>query len=248
MARPLLTSQEIREKHKIFEIEKQAQQAYDNNTKKLRRFLKTKKMGNSVLELYLGQCVYFLTLKKEERLDIEQRLRDNIKKRDKRWIKRLKRAIKILDDGDLFDYLLIPKEALKKPIGWLEDEIKWWSKTTHAGYNQGLCTSLKRVIVSLLAQGYSRPQIKEFIYDLFVEFNFEDYGKGIYIKHQKDRIRKEFIEPTLREPPLQGINIYGLSLKPGDEKSRNRWEIAKKFERKAREPVTIRIRPKLYGK
>ena len=163
----------------------------------------TDTLVNSVKHL-----IYFLKMDKTERLDAE--IQYNEENRSK--IKDLKRLKKIYSSNqDLVDKIAPSREKerfhkiIQRTIKSLENDLEFDSKS-RAGENKGVVFALKDLIYCLEDFDFPRTKQIDIVYDLFKEFNFDDYGKETHTKEiligepeQKERIRKYFQSPLLKE-------------------------------------------------
>ena len=164
----------------------------------------TDTLVNSVKHL-----IYFLKMDKTERLDAEIQYNEENRSKIKDHLKRLKKFYS--DDRDLVDEIAPSREKerfhkiIQRKIKTLENDLEFDSKS-RSGENKGVVFALRDLIYCLEDFDFPRTKQIDIVYDLFKEFNFDDYGKETHTKEiligepeQKERIRKYFQSPLLKE-------------------------------------------------
>ena len=164
----------------------------------------TDTLVNSVKHL-----IYFLKMDKTERLDAEIQYNEENRSKIKDHLKRFKKFYS--DDRDLVDEIAPSREKershkiIQRTIKRLENDLEFDSKS-RAGENKGVVFALRDLIYCLEDFDFPRTKQIDIVYDLFKEFNFDDYGKETHTKEiligepeQKERIRKYFQSPLLKE-------------------------------------------------
>jgi len=164
----------------------------------------TDTLVNSVKHL-----IYFLKMDKIERLDAEIQYNEENRSKIKDKLKRLKKFYS--SNQDLVDDIAPSREKershkiIQRKIKRLENDLEFDSKS-RAGENKGVVFALKDLIYCLEDYDFPRTKQIDIVYDLFKEFNFDDYGKETHTKEiligepeQKERIRKYFQSPLLKE-------------------------------------------------
>ena len=164
----------------------------------------TDTLVNSVKHL-----IYFLKMDKTERLDAEIQYNEENRSKIKDKLKRLKKFYS--SNQDLVDDIAPSREKerfhkiIQRKIKRLENDLEFDSKS-RAGENKGVVFALKDLIYCLEDYDFPRTKQIDIVYDLFKEFNFDDYGKKTHTKEiligkpeQKERIRKYFQSPLLKE-------------------------------------------------
>ena len=153
--------------------------------------------------------IYFLKMDKTERLEAEIQYNKENRSKIKDKLKRLKKFYSA--DHDLVDEIAPSREKerfhkiIQHKIDSLEKSLKNYSKS-RAGENKGVVFALRDLIYCLEDYDFPRTKQIDIVYDLFKEFNFDDYGKETHTKEiligkpeQKERIRKYFQSPLLNE-------------------------------------------------
>ncbi len=121
-------------------------------------------------------------------------------------------------------YLGLNTDKIKNTFSTLEYDIERLN-SQRGGKNKLLKEHISKLVLSLHDYGLNWKQRRDFIYDLFVEFGLDDYGKGgedeIKIKgestmseiDQKELIRKQYIDPNARTHKIikesKVLNSYG---------------------------------------
>ena len=145
-------------------------------------------------------AVFFLEIHAYERHDLEIELRKELKAPIKKEIEALKNAkptmeqlVPQLDWDEIFEARLEPLEKHKL-------------NQTRAGKNKSLEMALEPLFWRLEKLGKGQTEQVNIVYDLFVEFGLDDYGKEystqdtlIGEKEQKERIRIHFQQKAMKE-------------------------------------------------
>ena len=164
----------------------------------------TDTLVNSVKHL-----IYFLKMDKTERLDAEIQYNEENRSKIKDHLKRLKKFYS--SNQDLVDKIAPSREKerfhkiIQRKIKRLENDLEFDSKS-RAGENKGVVFALRDLIYCLEDFDFPRTKQIDIVYELFKEFDFDDYGKETHTKEiligkpeQKERIRKYFQSPLLNE-------------------------------------------------
>ncbi len=137
-------------------------------------------------------------------------------------VDRLKRLKKFYSaNHDLVDEIAPSREKerfhkiIQHKINSLEKDLEFDSKS-RAGENKGVVFALRDLIYCLEDFDFPRTKQIDIVYELFKEFDFDDYGKETHTKEiligepeQKERIRKYFQSPLLNErKELINMNQY----------------------------------------
>ena len=145
-------------------------------------------------------AVFFLEIHAYERHDLEIELRKELKAPIKKEIEALKNAkptmeqlVPQLDWDEIFEVILEPVEKHK-------------FMQTRAGKNKSLEMALEPLFWRLETFDIGQTEQVNIVYDLFVEFGLDDYGKEystqdtlIGEKEQKERIRIHFQQKAMKE-------------------------------------------------
>ena len=153
--------------------------------------------------------IYSLKMNKVERLDAEIQYNEENRSEIKDKLKRLKKFYSA--DHDLVDEIAPSREKerfhkiIQHKINSLEKDLEFDSKS-RAGENKGVVFALRDLIYCLEDFDFPRTKQIDIVYELFKEFDFDDYGKETHTKEiligkpeQKERIRKYFQSPLLNE-------------------------------------------------
>jgi len=164
----------------------------------------TDTLVNSVKHL-----IYFLKMNKVERLDAEIQYNEKNRSEIKDKLKRLKKFYSA--DHDLVDEIAPSREKerfhkiIQNKIKSLEKSLDF-DRKSRAGENKGVVFALRDLIYCLEDFDFPRTKQIDIVYELFKEFDFDDYGKETHTKEiligkpeQKERIRKYFQSPLLNE-------------------------------------------------
>ena len=174
----------------------------------------TDTLVNSVKHL-----IYFLKMDKTERLDAEIKYNEENRSEIKDKLKRLKKFYSA--NQDLVDEIAPRREKerfhkiIQHKIDSLEESLEFDSKS-RAGENKIVVFALMDLIYCFEDFDFPRTKQIDIVYELFKEFDFDDYGKETHTKEiligepeQKERIRKYFQSPILNErKELINMNQY----------------------------------------
>ena len=140
----------------------------------------TDTLVNSVKHL-----IYFLKMDKTERLDAEIQYNKENRSKIKDRLKRLKKFYSA--NHDLVDEIAPSREKerfhkiIQHKIDSLEESLKFDSKS-RAGENKGVVFALRDLIYCLEDFDFPRTKQIDIVYELFKEFDFDDYGKETHTK------------------------------------------------------------------
>ena len=153
--------------------------------------------------------IYFLKMNKVDRLDAEIQYNKENRSKIKDKLKRLKKFYSA--NQDLVDEIAPWREKerfhkiIQHKIDSLEESLEFDSKS-RAGENKGVVFVLMDLIYCFEDFDFPRTKQIDIVYELFKEFDFDDYGKETHTKEiligepeQKERIRKYFQSPLLNE-------------------------------------------------
>ena len=188
---------------KLTDIYPKIDESYQNNRQRLIEFFQNHNFDEQQakqLAESMKRAVFFLETHEYERHDIEMEMRKEIKAPIKKEIKEIKGAKRIVkeivpeyDWDKIFKTILYP----------LENHLLM---KTRAGKNKSLELALEPLFWRLEKFGKGQTEQVNIVYDLFVEFGLDDYGK-IYStkdnefdeKEQKQRIRIHFQQKAMKE-------------------------------------------------
>jgi hypothetical protein len=148
----------------------------------------------------MRSAVFFLDKHALDRTDIEIEMRKELKKPLKKGIEDVKTAKrKNTEFFPAFDW-----DKLFEPILHQLENHKFIG--TRAGKNKSLEIALESLFWRLKKLGKGQTEQVNIVYDLFVEFDFDDYGKENHTidtligeKEQKERIRIHFQQKAMKE-------------------------------------------------
>ena len=184
------------------DIYQKIEEAYQNNRQRLIEFFQNHNFDEEQakqLAESMKRAVFFLETHEYERGDIEIQLRKEIRTGLKKEAEALKKAKPTI-------------EQLAPQFNWDEifelrlEQIKNHKfNKTRAGKNKSLELALEPLFWRLEKFGKGQTEQVNIVYDLFVEFGLDDYGK-IYStkdtevgeKEQKERIRKQFQQKAFK--------------------------------------------------
>jgi hypothetical protein len=148
-------------------------------------------------------------MNKVDRLDAEIQYNEENRSKIKDRLKRLKKFYSA--NQDLVDEIAPWREKerfhkiIQHKIDSLEESLEFDSKS-RAGENKIVVFALMDLIYCFEDFDFPRTKQIDIVYDLFKEFDFDDYGKETHTKEiligkpeQKERIRKYFQSPLLNE-------------------------------------------------
>ena len=184
------------------DIYQKVDQSYQNNTQRLIEFFQNHDFNKQQAEQLaesMKRAVFFLETHEYKRGDIEIQLRKEVRTGLKKEAEALKKAKPTI-------------EQLAPQFNWDEifelrlEQIKNHKfNKTRAGKNKSLELALELLFWRLKKFGKGQTEQVNIVYDLFVEFGLDDYGK-IYStkdtevgeKEQKERIRKQFQQKAFK--------------------------------------------------
>ena len=184
------------------DIYQKIDEAYQNNRQRLIEFFQNHNFDEEQakqLAESMKRAVFFLETHEYKRGDIEIQLRKEVRTGLKKEAEALKKAKPTI-------------EQLAPQFNWDEifelrlEQIKNHKfNKTRAGKNKSLELALELLFWRLKKFGKGQTEQVNIVYDLFVEFGLDDYGK-IYStkdtevgeKEQKERIRKQFQQKAFK--------------------------------------------------
>ena len=187
-------------------IVKAVDDAYLKNKDRLIKFFSDKgfnKSESTNLAHTMRNAVYFLETHEHYRHDIEISLRNEIKEE---LASRKKEIVSLMDSKNLLKDI-IPE------MDWdamLEFQIKLIDEhefnKTRAGKNKSLQMALEPLFWSFARLKIGQSRQVNIVFDLFEDFNFDDYARDDYHtpnqllgkKEKKERIRKQFQQTAMK--------------------------------------------------
>jgi hypothetical protein len=183
-------------------IYQKVDEAYQNNRQRLIEFFLSHgfdEQQSEQLTASMKQAVFFLETHEYERGDIEIQLRKEIKTALKKEAEALKKAKPTIEQ-------LVPQFNWDEIFELRLEQIKTHEfNKTRAGKNKSLELALYPLFWRLNNFGKGQTEEVNIVYDLFVTFDLDDYGKiystneiQIGEKEQKERIRKQFQQKAFK--------------------------------------------------
>lgn len=125
------------------------------------------------------------------------------------WIKYGNMIHKIcLNEIEFENYFKIDAKIIKNRVDILEDMYNEQIFGKRSSPNKEIYIFISSVVIQLRNEDISEKEIIDFIYKYFCDNSFDDFNNDFKdsgshyikdnIKAQKDRIRKEFVEPVLK--------------------------------------------------
>ena len=197
------------------DIYQEIEQSFLNNRDRLIQFFQDQDFEESQAE-ELTSClkiaVFFLETHEYDREDIEKDIREE---------RRAARTKKITDLENLIKYSA-PLYEIVPQLDWkyiFETHMNilhnYMFYRTRAGKNKSLEVALYPLFWKLQEFGKGPAKQVRLVYDLFVQFELDDYGKEYSTKdvfigeeEQKERIRKQFQQPAIKSRD-QYAEIFG---------------------------------------
>ena len=184
-------------------IYQKIEESYQNNHQRLIDFFQHHGYGKQQAEELsesMKVAVFFLETHAYDRHDLDIEMRKELKAPIKKEIEALKNAkptmeqlVPQLDWDEIFEVILEPVEKHK-------------FMQTRAGKNKSLEMALEPLFWRLETFDIGQTEQVNIVYDLFVEFGLDDYGKEystqdtlIGEKEQKERIRIHFQQKAMKE-------------------------------------------------
>ena len=181
---------------KLTDIYPKLDESYQNNRQRLIDFFQHHGYDEQQAEELsesMKVAVFFLDKHALDRVDIDKGLRKELKPSLEDKISRFQ---------GLFEYVDELKELVPK-IPWeylIKFRIKLikgdWLLRTRASENQGLLMALAPLFWRLEDWGKGQSEQVDLVYNLFVEFKFDNYGKGSedYIRIKSELTEAEFLQ------------------------------------------------------
>jgi len=185
------------------DIYQKIEESYQNNRQRLIEFFQNHSYDEQQAEELsesMKVAVFFLETHAYDRHDLDIEMRKELKAPIKKEIEALKNAkptmeqlVPQLDWDEIFEVILEPVEKHK-------------FMQTRAGKNKSLEMALEPLFWRLETFDIGQTEQVNIVYDLFVEFGLDDYGKEfstqdtlIGEKEQKERIRIHFQQKAMKE-------------------------------------------------
>jgi len=147
--------------------------------------------NDSYIKPYIDLLVPLLRMSDDDRLERNRKIMDIHKSIIKGWIKKSKNVYHILaNDRGLADYLEINIEKLGEKIRPLTEMYKNEVKGKRAGRQKEIYKLLRIIFEDLKDRGLDNVDQDDFVYRLFRENDFENFGKSKWNLALADRIRK----------------------------------------------------------
>ena len=178
------------------DIYQQIDEAYQNNHQRLIEFFQGHGFDEQQAEQLtdsMKQAVYFLDNPPLDRLDIDKGLRKELKQKLKDKISRFESLFEYVDELKELVQILPWEYMIKFRIKLIEGN---WLLRTRAGANQILLMALFPLFWKLEEWEKGQSEQVDLVYNLFVEFKFDNYGKGSedYIRIKSELTEVEFLQ------------------------------------------------------
>ena len=178
------------------DIYQQIDEAYQNNRQRLIEFFQSHgfdEQQSEQLTASMKQAVYFLDNPPLDRLDIDKGLRKELKQKLKDKISRFESLFEYVDELKELVQILPWEYMIKFRIKLIEGN---WLLRTRAGANQILLMALFPLFWKLEEWEKGQSEQVDLVYNLFVEFKFDNYGKGSedYIRIKSELTEVEFLQ------------------------------------------------------
>ena len=163
------------------------------NLAKIKKFLKKNELDDS-LDLAITKIFYALSLSDEKRYVLQTYLQ---KEMHKEWYKREFTLKYIRDDKTMKSWLKFNDAKLDELIEICTFVNKL--KPMRVNHRTFLFVSLKPLWYALNRKGVGQQKQLNIVYDLFKEYRFQDYHHENNFEEKRDRIRKTYQEPGLKQ-------------------------------------------------
>ena len=184
------------------DIYQKIDEAYQNNRQRLIGFFQNHDFNEQQAEQLtdsMKRAVFFLETHEYKRGDIEIQLRKEVRTGLKKEAEALKKVKPTIEQ-------LVPQLNWDEIFELRLEQIKNHKfNKTRAGKNKSLELALEPLFWRLEKFGKGQTEQVNIVYDLFVEFGLDDYGKiystneiQIGEKEQKERIRKQFQQKAFK--------------------------------------------------
>jgi ABC-type sulfate transport system substrate-binding protein len=180
----------------VTDILKKVDDAYQNNRQRLIEFFQSHGFDEQQAEQLtdsMKSAVYFLDNQPLDRLDIDKGLRKELKQKLKDKISRFESLFEYVDELKELVQILPWEYMIKFRIKLIEGD---WLLRTRAGANQILLMALFPLFWKLEEWEKGQSEQVDLVYNLFVEFKFDNYGKGSedYIRIKSELTEAEFLQ------------------------------------------------------
>ena len=172
-----------------------------NNSTRMENFIKKNKLNDSFW-FNISQICYALSLSENNRYYLQKYRQEKIKYTFRKWEETLR---EIRKDKVLKGWLKINNAKLDKLIALTARANKPTTKKQRVNHRKFLFESLKPLWHALNKKGIGQQKQLNIVYDLFKEYRFQDYHHENNFEEKRDRIRKTYQEPGLK----QALKEYG---------------------------------------
>lgn len=178
------------------DIHQKVDKAYQSNRQRLIEFFQSHGFDEPQAEQLaesMKRAVYFLDNPPLDRLDIDKGLRKELKQKLKDKISRFESLFEYVDELKELVQILPWEYMIKFRIKLIEGD---WLLRTRAGANQILLMALFPLFWKLEEWEKGQSEQVDLVYNLFVEFKFDNYGKGSedYIRIKSELTEVEFLQ------------------------------------------------------
>ena len=178
------------------DIYQKVDEAYQNNRQRLIGFFQNHDFNEQQAEQLtdsMKRAVYFLDKQLLDRVDIDKGLRKELKPRLKDKISRFESLLEYVDELKELVQIFPWEYMIKFRIKLIEGD---WLLRTRAGANQILLMALFPLFWKLEEWEKGQSEQVDLVYNLFVEFKFDNYGKGSedYIRIKSELTEAEFLQ------------------------------------------------------
>jgi len=178
------------------DIYQKIDEAYQNNHQRLINFFQHHGYDEQQAEQLtdsMKRAVYFLDKQLLDRVDIDKGLRKELKPRLKDKISRFESLLEYVDELKELVQIFPWEYMIKFRIKLIEGD---WLLRTRAGANQILLMALFPLFWKLEEWEKGQSEQVDLVYNLFVEFKFDNYGKGSedYIRIKSELTEAEFLQ------------------------------------------------------
>ena len=178
------------------DIYQKIDEAYQNNHQRLINFFQHHGYDEQQAEQLtdsMKRAVYFLDKQLLDRVDIDKGLRKELKPRLKDKISRFESLLEYVDELKELVQIFPWEYMIKFRIKLIEGD---WLLRTRAGANQILLMALFPLFWKLEEWEKGQSEQVDLVYNLFVEFELDNFGKGSedYIRIKSELTEAEFLQ------------------------------------------------------
>ena len=178
------------------DIYQKIDEAYQNNRQRLIGFFQNHDFNEQQAEQLtdsMKRAVYFLDKQLLDRVDIDKGLRKELKPSLEDKISRFQGLFEYVDELKELVQIFPWEYMIKFRIKLIEGD---WLLRTRAGANQILLMALFPLFWKLEEWEKGQSEQVDLVYNLFVEFKFDNYGKGSedYIRIKSELTEAEFLQ------------------------------------------------------